>query len=398
MADRREQERREGKRATSHNWGDDSGTRRNQAFKLPSGVQQYDLRGKEGKTIKLNFMEFIAGKGNPRSDPGFAYFERRYHVHQNIGPGNEWYACPLKNWNKPCPVCEYLAKHRGDSELFKSIGAKQRHLFAVHDPAEKDRGVQVLESAFHNSFGEMLCEETATAPEGDFPMKLTALCRVKKDEFQGRAYNKISKITLVAREDDPRIKAKDVPCLDEMIVELSYDKLKKLFLQTAAGKDDGDQDDDDDRPTGGTGRGRDDDEPEEEENEDQDEDEDMDQDDDWDNDEDQDGDDDEDMDDDDESATAKKKGKKPAADEDEDDDFDSEDDEDENEDDDEPAPPKKGKGKPGKKPVPPDDDEDDGGDEDDDEPLTDDDEPEPPRRKKPAAPPKNGKPGKKKGR
>ncbi len=72
----------------------------------------------EAKKYRLDFMPYVVGKGNPVASEGDEFYERKFFVHKNVGPDEDWVICPAKTFKKPCPICEYLKK----KPFWKRIG------------------------------------------------------------------------------------------------------------------------------------------------------------------------------------------------------------------------------------------------------------------------------------
>jgi hypothetical protein len=457
MAKRRDRERR-GKgsvsmrrRAQDHKSGFTS-----TSVKLPEGMSFFSPK-KEG-TYRLRVVPYPIKEvganpfakdddGNPLPE-GALYPERTYFSHRGIGADNNTYVCSKRTFGKPCYICEHRAKLMkkpdADEDLISDLAPKERQLFLVNEPGNKDKAdqLQLWDISFH-LFGKHLDKKIRHAdsddnyhlfadPEHGSLLKLGA----EEKSFGKTNYLEFSEIEFKqaeALDEDLLAKAKEI-CLDECLVEMDYDELKKIYLQEedpAKGKKD----------KGKKGKPK----PKDEDDEDEDEDEEEEEDDDEDDDEDEtakdkgikkgasvehkklgecevkkissdgtklvledeageehknipvsaveladeDDDEDEDDDDEDEDDDKPKKGKgkkekKPSLDEedDDDDDEDGEDDDDDDDEDDEDEP-KKGKGKPakGKKGKPKDEDDDEDED-DDDEDDDDDDEDKPKKGKK----------------
>jgi hypothetical protein len=346
------------------------------SFRLPEGVKQFQI--KKAGAHRFDIIPYILKVESPFADIGKPHYERTYHVHRGIGADSDTVVCPKKTFGKPCPICDARARmmkdEDADEELIKSLGPKERQLFQVIDAREPSEGIQILEMSYH-LFGRVLDTRLRSIEEEDedeqdheyFSDPETGyLIRASFEEkqFARTTYYECTSIDFKDRKEQYENDIiEESYCLDDMLIEMSYDDLKKLFLETT---DDGD--DDDDAPKKKRGKKK---PPVDDEDDDI-----------------ADMDDSDDDEDDDDTPPPKKKsrGKKkpaPPVDEDEDDD----DDDDDWDDDDEPDPPPKKKSKGKKKPPPPvDEDEDDDDDWDDD-----DDEPAPAKKSSKKPPAKKGK-------
>lgn len=228
------------------------------SFKVPDGTNL--LKVKEGP-MKLDILGYKVGKGNPWADEGTFYFERTFWVHRGIGPNKGSYVCLAKTAKKTCPVCEHLNKLRksGDEsvDLLKSLSPKERQLFNVYNYAEPDKGVQLLEVSYFN-FGARLDSEIKAAEEDEnidyfFAHSkedggMTLKVNWKEDSFAGNKFLTADSIKFI-----PRIREHDedvlqgVHCLDDLLIVLSYNELKQVFLQTDVDADIIDDEDDDNK-------------------------------------------------------------------------------------------------------------------------------------------------------
>lgn len=234
--DKREQRQRASakQRAEQHDSGDKT------TIRTPKDMGF--LKVKEG-AMKLDILEFKAGKGNPWAKEGFYWYERTYFVHRNVGPGGDAAVCPRKTANQKCPICEHLSKlskdEDADEKLIKDLLPKERQLFLVYNHAEPEKGVQLLEISHHN-FGKRLDAEVRDADEEEGLNAFAAWDTEGKtlrvgwveDSFGGTKFMKAETIKFLSRKEDlPEELTDQVVCLDDVIKILPYDELKKLFLQ-----------------------------------------------------------------------------------------------------------------------------------------------------------------------
>jgi hypothetical protein len=313
------------------------------AFKVPQGVSQF--QPKKDTEYTLDIIPYEAGEGNPGADPGFLAAGRTYYTHRDIGPNRDSYACLAGTFNKPCPICEYRSKVVADKgwqdELAKALRAKTRQLWNVFDHNDSKRGVQIWEASDW-VFGKHLFAkmdrkpeyETFASPDDGY----TLIVGTTEEKAGSGTFVNCADIQFRKRSEplDDDILAK-ATCLDEIIVELPYEKLKAIF-ESGIGGDKATEEDDDEQEEKQTSRkAKHQDEDDEDETDSELEDEENDE------------------------PPVKAKGKKAPVD----------DDDDEEEEDDEPAPPKKKK----KPLVDEDDEESEDADEEDEDSEEEDDEP-----------------------
>jgi hypothetical protein len=304
------------------------------AFKLPKGMELFKVEKAGNK--RINIIPYIVGKGNPYAEEGKVHYERTYFVHRGVGPNNESLACLNKNFGKKCPICDHRARLANspdsDEDLIKTLKPKERQLFIVQDIDDLEKGLQIMETSHYKGFGELLHNKIDADDEDEYinffhlEDGLTLKVTYIEDSYQGRKFLAPSNIEMKVRKKqlDPDI-LDEAPCLDDLIIKMDYDEMKKKFLEV--GDDDDEKDKEKERRKK---KSRKDDEDDDEDADDDDDDKDDDagsgDDDDTDDDE-TDSDDDDDADDNDKKKSSKKS--KKASDDDEDDEDDEDDDGDE---------------------------------------------------------------------
>lgn len=248
---RREREKRERRKSDAQSWakqqsrGFDS-----TCIKLPEGVDFYKL---EVGTHLIDFMPYVAGKNNPRCDEGMEHFERTYEAHRvPTADGTQLYACRLKCFGKSCYVCNWMRDHArtADPDLIKALRLTTRHLWLVNDkPGDKKNALKVLDTNHYNKgmgFGEMMADAILAVPDygsfADLQGGMTLRLTVKEDTFPGGKYNKVTRIDFLPRKYDyPDELLDNAPCLDDCVVLVSNEDLRK-----ALGQEPTDEDNDDD--------------------------------------------------------------------------------------------------------------------------------------------------------
>lgn len=276
---KRERERRKGAKAWAEEQDSDQ---RNLAYKMPDGLGRYSL--KKGNN-RFDIVSFKAGTGNPMADKGEEHWERTYYVHDRVGPEQQKVACLWMNFKKKCPICEHQAKvlQREGQDAAKAFRPKKRHLFITYVRDEKDKGLQLIDSSHFKGLGELLKDKLNSDDDGDYDnfadnkdgLTVKVFCKEEPAGEGGGKWNAPKTIEFASRKEpiSPKV-LKNVPCLDDLLVEMPYDKLKKLFTDGVSGDDEDESDDeDDDKPAKKRGKQKEEDDDEEGEDEDQDDDE-----------------------------------------------------------------------------------------------------------------------------
>lgn len=242
-------------------------------LKLPEGVEKFaidgkvkDVAGKKVVTMRFDIMPYEVGKGNPNCEPGEAYYERTYHVHKiNLGNKNSiTFICPKKTWGKKCPACEFLEKLRQDRNATKdeinNFVPKERQLFNVRDLADPDK-TKVFDISYP-LFGRLLDARIAGMDEdedfdafADLQGGKTIRAQFEQKKFNGGNYYEVQSIEFKDREEDYEDEViKESVCLDNLLIERTYDEIKALVFESDVAVEDEDaehveeEDDEDEKP------------------------------------------------------------------------------------------------------------------------------------------------------
>lgn len=269
MATSRDKMKSKRRRSSAKQWADkqESGFERT-AYKLPDGWKSFIP--KSGK-YKVNVVPFKAGAGNPNADEGYDHFERTYFAHPipGLDGKSRLYCCLAANFGKKC-VCASIHKILGpnaDQKIlddFKKPKKRQLWIFDVLEgPGEA--GKFIFETSYNKGFGELLANKiNAVDTYADFsePTKeqggMTLLISFGDASFStpdGSAakYTACTNIEMIPRNTnyDEDI-ADEMPCLDDCLIELSYNELvEKLTGEEVESKGkvaDDDEDEDDELP------------------------------------------------------------------------------------------------------------------------------------------------------
>lgn len=246
--DRQEEGRRQSsarRRAETHVGGFDR-----TCVRLPEGFTSFQVKAEGVK--RLEIAPYRVGKGNPYADEGTVHFERTYFNHRSVGPNEDPYVCLAKTCKLPCPICEVRAKlsrsnDKEDADAAKELMFKERQLWWVRDHAEFDKGWQLWDVSYH-LFGKQLDARIKDSdPEDGYDLFYDrvqgSIIKVGFGEksFGGNAFFEARSFDFKRREEPlPKSIFEELPCLDDLIIITPYDKLKKIFLQTAEGEEEAD--------------------------------------------------------------------------------------------------------------------------------------------------------------
>lgn len=216
-------------------------------IKIPQGVNQFKVQ--KAGPMRVDIMPYRVGKGNPFADEGYTYFERTFWTHRNVGSNNESYICLNKTFKKPCPICDYQNKMRKDpsatDDAIKALNPSERQLWNVIDHSDKKKGIQVWEVAYFN-FGKQLDAKLKNSDEEDnydyfYDLKkgFTLKLGVTEESFAGNSFYKVTDIEFKPRAEPYGKEMIDQStCLDDLLKETDYNKLKEIFESGATIEDD----------------------------------------------------------------------------------------------------------------------------------------------------------------
>lgn len=223
------------------------------AIKPPNGVDLW--RPTRAGSYRLDVLSYDAdSESNPSIEEDCRHYERIFYVHRGIGPNNKQVICPARNFEEPCPICEWIAEAASDPDMdsdnYQDYKVKKRQLFNVFVHDESEKGVQIHEGPFSNGLGEALKDKIDIADEDD-----PVLAFFHDDENgmtlkiltgENPPYGvKIRSVDFKARKKAlSEDLLESVVNLDELVSEsaLEYDEIKKMFAQTAKEDDDEDED------------------------------------------------------------------------------------------------------------------------------------------------------------
>jgi len=229
---------------------------------LPKGVQVYSPT--PGSKESFDVIPYtITDNHHPDrnaevgvAEKGDLWYKRPFKTHRSIGTDNDSVVC-LSSFGKKCPICEYrkkLIKEGADEALIKELKPSNRNLYYVIP-----RGIKKLEEVVHLfdfsqwNFQNLLNEEIEENEENEvFPdLEEGKTLKVRWDEetFMKNTYAKASRIDFVDREEaiDADILG-DLPSLDDVLQELSYEAMFAKFHEIDEGELVEEEDDEDETP------------------------------------------------------------------------------------------------------------------------------------------------------
>jgi len=191
----------------------------------------------------IDIIPFYAGdrfptelnRRNPVLKDDYVYVLEVF-VHSGIGPAKEMILCPLKNYGKPCPVCEEIdiqIKEGREWEEYSDIAPKRRCVYNIicyDSDKEEKKGIQIWEVS--HKYSEKPFQSLAKNPREGGIIPFAAL---QKDagmsisfEVAGDTYKTISGHKFLPRNYDiPRNISDDAYALDQHLLLRDYDYIKE---------------------------------------------------------------------------------------------------------------------------------------------------------------------------
>jgi hypothetical protein len=105
-------------------------------FRSPEGSEDFkEWKCKEGEHI-IDIIPFLAGKNHPHTPEGSPTYLIDVWVHQKVGINENDYVCMARNYNKPCPICDYINAQKSRNSLLspeeeQSLNPQQQALLTT---------------------------------------------------------------------------------------------------------------------------------------------------------------------------------------------------------------------------------------------------------------------------
>lgn len=204
----------------------------------------------------IDIIPYVAGKNNPKLEEGEPGYFLDLWIHRGIGVNENSYVCMSRNFNKPCPICDYQKQLKEDEDEdhedeIKSLNPTRRAIYNIvcrTNSKEEKKGVQVWEVA-HFSFEKELAERAKKKKGGGF-VAFADPDEGKTISFRvTKAGTRDVKITAIEFEDRDSVISDDelegAFCLDELIEFPDEEELRDIFLK---GNKKDDEDEEEERP------------------------------------------------------------------------------------------------------------------------------------------------------
>lgn len=197
---------------------------------------------KEGEHI-IDIIPFLAGPQHHQVREGEPTYLLDVWVHQKVGMDENDVVCLARNYNEPCPICEYLNSMRLEKDLteeaeitLKALNPKRRCLYNIvcyDSTREEDRGVQLWEVA-HFLFEKKILSVARNPRGGGFvPFSSPDSGKSIYFEREGSGITNTQYLGHKFIERQSIITDEilgDAYVLDELLNKLTYDEMKTMLL------------------------------------------------------------------------------------------------------------------------------------------------------------------------
>lgn len=189
----------------------------------------------------IDIIPYIAGENNPSVTSDAPTYKLDVWVHTNVGPKEGMYVCPARNFDKPCPICEEIARLRKEEDTddadhedeIKALNPKRRCAYNIicYDSAKEEEEGVVLFEVSHYLFETELNAVSKKKRTGGFvpfsdPDEGKTIEFTKEGE---RRTTKFKGFQLTDREESVTDEIlDDAICIEDYIETPSYAELAKI--------------------------------------------------------------------------------------------------------------------------------------------------------------------------
>lgn len=197
---------------------------------------------KEGEHI-LDIIPFLAGPNHHQVREGEPTYLLDIWVHQKVGMDENDVVCLARNYNDPCPICEYINAQRLNKDLdeeaeeaLKALNPKRRCLYNIicyDSTREESRGIQLWEVA-HFLFEKKILS-VARHPRGGGFVPFSSPNNGKSIYFEregsGITNTQYLGHKFIERQSEVTDEIlEEAYILDELVIKLSYEQIKEALL------------------------------------------------------------------------------------------------------------------------------------------------------------------------
>lgn len=178
-------------------------------------------------------------------------------VHRRVGVLGLDCVCLKMNYNKPCPICEYVSErikaHGKEDDQYRALKAKRRVVFNVMDAESDDEEIKIFEVS-HYLFAKELLEKAQIEGQRkglgtylDFadPFEgFSVVFRTNTEKFGEMDTVKFKDFSFEKRDYEIEDELmKEAIAFDELIVYRGYDELASILYNSDEGTSTDDEDD-----------------------------------------------------------------------------------------------------------------------------------------------------------
>jgi hypothetical protein len=198
-----------------------------------------DKKGITGRNV-IMIIPYPITNVNKSLHPGIDEEECDYKLsvfsHKNVGVNDAQVVCP-RTFDKACPICEEQnqVNFNENEDLWRSLKAVERPVYQIIDIDNQDKGIQLWQIAY-NSFENLVKKKLeadairhARPKQCPFDPAYKLGIDFMSHEDSKWGY-KLSEFEIMEVKDDFSDMIDETLPLDDLMIDMSYDKIRNLHL------------------------------------------------------------------------------------------------------------------------------------------------------------------------
>lgn len=216
--------------------------RGNACLLLPDGIKTFEPKKED--SYEFDILPYIITKPNHPDGiisgedfkEGDEWYRRPYGIHKNVGGTGRNVLCPKYTFGKPCPMCEEVANlydegFEKNEKLIRAVKAQKMCLFVIRINGK----ITLMDLSSGKFANELEKEINKSKDHSVYGMALleggkTIRARFIEGTFEKSTFFKCDRIDFIDRDDIDESIRDEIPSLDDLFKETSYEDIKKLFL------------------------------------------------------------------------------------------------------------------------------------------------------------------------
>lgn len=214
---------------------------------IPNGMKMYK-EDSDVKTVCDHMPYVVKTDKHPDRDerkgvamPGTEWYKLPYKIHRKVGVNEDTIVCPT-SIGLPCPLCEYKALRMKEGETWKQtldLKPSDRNIYCIipKGMAKWDEVPHLWDIAqfnYQNQLNNEVRENEKYEVFPDLYEGFTVITRFTKEPSGDGSFNKANRIDFEPRKNQyDEDWLKKIPCLDDVLVVLSYEEIEALAFDLA---------------------------------------------------------------------------------------------------------------------------------------------------------------------